>query len=297
LAATMKVALATCDRVPDLTEDDRLLLDELSRRGVSARPLVWNDAGARWAMFDRVVIRSCWDYHLRLSEFLAWLDRVEADGVPLWNPAPLVRSNAHKSYLKDLKGAGLPVVPTAWLERGSTVDLGRLLRDRGWSEAVVKPAVSASAFRTWRVSAQDAASGDAHRALRELTAEGDVLVQPFLREIERDGEWSFVFLGGGFSHAVLKRPAAGDFRVQAEYGGSALTEAPPSSALSEAQAVADYIKGPWAYARIDAVLTEGALTLMEVELIEPYLFLANHPRAAARLADAILTTTSSGPGT
>ena len=293
----MKVALATCDRVPDLTEDDRLLLDELSRRGVSARPVVWNAAGTRWSTFDRVVIRSCWDYHLRLSEFLAWLDRVEADGVPVWNPAPLVRSNAHKSYLKDLKAAGLPVVPTAWLERGSSVDLGRLLRDRGWPEAVVKPAVSASAFKTWRVSAQEAAGGDAPRPLSELTAQGDVLVQPFVKEIEREGEWSFVFLGGEFSHAVLKRPAAGDFRVQTEYGGSVLTEAPPDSALAEAQAVADYIRGPWAYARIDAVLAQGALTLMEVELIEPYLFLANHPKAAARLADAILTAISSGPGT
>jgi hypothetical protein len=95
---------------------------------------------------------------------------------------------------------------------------------------------------------------------------------------------------------VLKRPAAGDFRVQAEYGGSVLSEPPPSSALSEAQAVAHYIKGPWAYARIDAVLAEGALTLMEVELIEPHLFLGNHPSAAARLADAVLTTMSSRPG-
>jgi glutathione synthase/RimK-type ligase-like ATP-grasp enzyme len=292
----MRVALATCASVPDLTEDDRLLLDELSRRGVTAGPVVWNDAGVRWSTFDRIVIRSCWDYHLRLSEFLAWLDRVEAEGVPLWNPAPLVRFNAHKSYLKELKAAGLPVVPTAWLERGSTLDLGRLLQERGWSEAVVKPAVSASAFRTWRVSAQDAGSGDANRAFRELIAESDVLVQPFLREIAQEGEWSFVFLGGEFSHAVLKRPAAGDFRVQAEYGGSVLTEPPPSSAISEAKAVALYFQGPWAYARIDAVLAEGALTLMEVELIEPYLFLGSDPRAAVRLADAVLRPVSREPG-
>jgi glutathione synthase/RimK-type ligase-like ATP-grasp enzyme len=292
----MKVALATCASVPDLTEDDRLLLDELSRRGITARPVVWNDLGVRWSTFDRVVIRSCWDYHLRLPQFLAWLDHVEADKVPLWNPAPLVRSNAHKSYLKELKAAGLPVVPTAWLERGSTLDLGRLLQDRGWSEAVIKPAVSASAFRTWRVSAQDAASGDTRRAFRELVAESDVLVQPFLREIEQEGEWSFVFLGGEFSHAVLKRPAAGDFRVQAEYGGSVLTQPPPSSAISEAKAVANHLRGPWAYARIDAVLAEGALTLMEVELIEPYLFLGSHPMAAVRLADAILMPSSGEPG-
>jgi hypothetical protein len=257
--------------------------------------VVWNDVAVRWSLFDRVVIRSCWDYHLRLAQFLAWLDRVEADRVQLWNPPPLIRFNAHKSYLKELKAAGLPVVPTAWLERGSTFDLGRLLQDRGWPEAVVKPAVSASAFRTWRVSAQEAASGDSYRAFRELVAESDVLVQPFLREIEQEGEWSFVFLGGEFSHAVLKRPAVGDFRVQTEYGGSVLTEPPPSSAISDAQAVARYFRDPWAYARIDAVLAEGALTLMEVELIEPYLFLGSHPMAAVRLADAILRTIGGTP--
>jgi glutathione synthase/RimK-type ligase-like ATP-grasp enzyme len=288
----LKVALATCASVPDLTEDDRLLLHEIARRGVDVRPAVWDKPEVTWPAFDHIVIRSCWDYHRRLPQFLAWLDRLQDHGVSVWNPVPLLRVNAHKSYLQELEAAGLPVVPTAWLQRGTDLELGSLLHERGWAQAVIKPTVSASAFRTWRVSARDTARDETRRAFRELVGESDVLVQPFLPEIEREGEWSFVFLGGAFSHAVLKRPAAGDFRVQAEFGGSVLVQTPPTSAISQARAIADYFRGPWAYARVDAVLAGGGLTVMEVELIEPQLFLACHPMAAKRFADAILVNRS-----
>jgi glutathione synthase/RimK-type ligase-like ATP-grasp enzyme len=284
-----RVALTTHAGVPRLTEDDGLLLEELRRRGVEARPVLWDDAAVRWETYDRVVIRSCWDYHRRLPEFFAWLERLEGQGVPLWNPAPLVRWNARKTYLRELEGAGARIVPTAWLARGASSDLAELLAERGWVEAVIKPAVSASAFRTWRVSARQAAGAEVRRVFGDLLAEGDVLVQRFLPEIERSGEWSLVFLGGGFSHAVLKRPAEGDFRVQMEFGGRVAPESPPASVVSQAREVAALIPGPWAYARIDGVAAGEAFTLMEVELIEPYLFLSEHARAAARLADAILS--------
>jgi glutathione synthase/RimK-type ligase-like ATP-grasp enzyme len=271
-----------------LTDDDGLLLQELQRRGVEALPVVWDDAAVSWETYHRVVIRSCWDYHRRLPEFFAWLERLEGQGVPLWNPPPLVRWNARKTYLRELERAGARVVPTAWLEQDSAADLAGLLAERGWPEAVVKPTVSASAFRTWRISAQEARSPQTRRVFGDLLAEGDVLVQRFLPEIERSGEWSLVFLGGDFSHAVLKRPAEGDFRVQAEFGGRVITEPPPASVVSQARAVAALIPGPWAYARIDGVAAGEAFTLMEVELIEPYLFLSEDATAAARLADAIL---------
>jgi glutathione synthase/RimK-type ligase-like ATP-grasp enzyme len=290
----LRVALATCALVPELTEDDRLLMGEMSGRGCDARPFVWDDLAVRWSQFHRVVIRSCWDYHKRLPEFLAWLDRLEADKVPLWNPASLVRANAHKSYLRGLQAAGLPVVPTVWLERGARADLVDLLKERGWAEAVVKPAVSASAFRTWRVSIHEAAGPQGRGAFRRLLGERDVLVQAFLPEIERDGEWSFVFFEGEFSHAVLKRPAPGDFRVQSEFGGEVLARSPSDSVLAEAERISHHIPRPWAYARIDAVEAQGVLTLMEVELIEPHLFLGTDPRAPGRFASAILSTAVDG---
>lgn len=286
--ASSGIALATCAALPRLTEDDRLLQEELRRAGAEAVAAVWDDRAVDWGRFDRVVIRSCWDYHLRLPEFLAWVDSVEARGIPLWNPGRIVRANAHKSYLRELAARGFPLVPTAWLSRGSRAALSDVLDERGWTDAVVKPAVSASAFRTRRVSRAEAEDAATRRSFAELIAAGDVIVQRFAPEIVQPGEWSFVFLGERYSHAVLKRPAAGDFRVQHEFGGHLAKESPSSSALAQAQRVADWIPRPWLYARIDAVEIAGTLHVMEVELIEPALFLDADPAAPRLFAEAVL---------
>lgn len=284
-----KIGLATCAKVPDLTPDDRLLLDELLRRGVDARPVIWDDPSVPWSTLDGVMIRSCWDYTERPGEFLAWMDSLEAAGVPLWNPAGLVRWNHHKGYLLELERSGVPIVPTVFLDRGSRISLSSLLEERGWPEAVIKPAISASAYRTSRVSLAGAV--DAQEALDDLLADGDVLVQRFLPEIASLGEWSFLFFAGTFSHALLKRPGAGDFRVQTELGGSAVRQEPPAGLFEQAQAVARRIPEPWLHARVDGVDLGGTFTLMELELIEPFLFLADDPLAPARLADALTART------
>jgi hypothetical protein len=285
----LTIGIATCAKVPDLTPDDRLLVDELLRRGVDARAVAWDDPSVPWTTFDSVVIRSCWDYQLRIEPFLAWLAALEEAGVPLWNPAGLVRWNHHKGYLQDLERSGVAIVPTVFLERGAGVSLSGLLAERGWTEAVIKPAVSASAYRTSRVSLENAAP--AQEALDALLADGDVLVQRFLPEIASLGEWSLIFFAGTFSHALVKRPGTGDFRVQVELGGSAVRQDPPSGFLEQAQALARRIPEPWLYARLDGVDLDGVFTLMELELIEPFLFLADDPPAAARLADALTART------
>ena len=285
----MRIGIATCARVPDLTPDDRLLVDELLRRGVDTRAVLWDDPSVSWATFDSVVIRSCWDYQLRTGPFLAWVASLEEAGVPLWNPAGLVRWNHHKGYLQDLERSGVAIVPTVFLERGARASFAELLTERGWTEAVIKPAVSASANRTSRVSIESAAP--AQEALDALLADGDVLVQRFLPEIASLGEWGLIFFGGTFSHALLKRPASGDFRVQTELGGSAVRQDPPPGILAQAQEVARRIPEPWLYARIDGVDLGGVFTLMELELIEPFLFLADEPLAPVRLADALTART------
>ena len=282
----MRIAFVTHARLPGLSADDLLAVEELRRRGVEVEPTVWDDPAVRWSAYDRVVIRSCWDYHRRLDEFLGWLDRMERERISLWNPAAVVRGNVDKAYLVDLAAAGLSVVPTVRLERGSAVDLAALLEERGWSEAVVKPSVSASAFRTGRIGR--GAAAPAQGELNELLASSGALIQPFLAEIQTGGEWSLVFLGGEYSHAVRKRPRTGDFRVQQELGGSAELEIPAPALVEQARAVVAKIPGPWLYARVDGVEIGGAFTLMELELIEPSLFLACDPRAPARFADAIL---------
>jgi glutathione synthase/RimK-type ligase-like ATP-grasp enzyme len=252
---------------------------------VAAEPVVWDAVDVRWEEFAGVMVRSCWDYHRRLEEFLAWVARVEGSGVPLVNGAALLRWNSHKAYLRDLAGAGVPTVPTRWLTRGELTSLAELLQGEGWDVAVVKPAVSASAHDTWR-TAPPTATQDQPRFDAQLER-GDVMVQLYFSEVAAPGEWSLVFFGDRFSHAALKRPAAGDFRVQWEYGGSAEAMVPPRHLIEEAERVLEAVDGRTVYARVDGVERGGSFILTELELIEPHLFLGWDPQAATRLARAL----------
>jgi hypothetical protein len=247
---------------------------------------VWDARGVSWPSFDRVVLRSVWDYHLRLPEFTQWVDARARDGSALLNPPALVRWNLHKSYLDDLAAAGCPVIETVRVPRGPAASLAALLGERGWPEAVVKPAVSASAHRTFRVARPEAETLQAE--LAAILDEGDALVQRLAPEVLHAGEWSIVFVGGAFSHAVLKRGAAGEFRVQEEFGGRATPADPGRDVKAQAAAALAAAPGRATYARVDGVVREGAFVLMELELIEPVLYLGTDPRAAARLADAVL---------
>ena len=282
-----RIALATSAKLPTLNDDDRLLIPALAELGLGAVPAVWDSPDVCWEEFQGVLVRSCWDYHHRLEEFLAWVSRLERAGVPVWNPPAVLRWNSHKGYLRDLAARGVSIVPTRWLERGAQADLAGLLRDAAWRDAVVKPAVSASAHGTWRTCGETASADQ--RRLGELLRAGDAMVQPFMPEVVEPGEWSIVFLGGRVSHAVLKRPGAGagDYRVQWEFGGSAAAMAPPDTLLADAEAVMAAVPGDPAYARVDGVERDGRLILMELELIEPHLFLAWNAEATGRLAAAL----------
>ena len=285
----MTVALATCAEHPELPAGERSLLAALRALGMDAEPAVWDSPDVDWASFEGVVLRAAWDYHVKADAFRAWLGRMEAAGVPLWNPAPVVRGNMAKSYLRSLEAAGVTVVPTAWIERGDARSLDETLAGRGWTQAVVKPVVSASAFRTRRVVRGEPGGQE---ALEEVLAHSDAMVQPYLPEIAAEGEWSFIFLDGSFSHAVLKTPAPGDFRVQSEHGGAAERREPPPELLAQAAAAAALGAKGLLYARVDGVRRGRDLLLIELELIEPYLFLDEAPGAAARLAGSIAARVS-----
>ena len=288
LSPRKRIAFVTHAGLPGLAADDQLAVAELARRGAEVEPTVWDDPGVQGSGFDGVVLRSCWDYYLRLSSFLDWLARLEREGVPLWNPAAVVRANVDKGYLGKLAAAGVSVVPTVQVEKGETADLLAILDERGWDEAVVKPAVSASAFRTWRTSRAEAQAQQA--SFDELLSLSSALIQPFLPEIQTRGEWSFIFLGGELSHAVLKRPQEGDFRVQEHLGGSSRPAVPSRELIGQARAVVEKIPRPWLYARVDGVESGEGFLLMELELTEPSLFLGTDPGAPARFAKAILAS-------
>lgn len=264
----MLIALVTCARLPRLTEDDQLLAAALRDGGAEPRAAVWDDADVDWASFDAVILRSTWDYHLRIDEFLAWLDRLDGCGARVWNPVPVVRWNTNKGYLRDLD---VPRVPTAFVSRGG--DTGTAMREHGWRRAVVKPAVSATAFET-------------HVVEHGEIARRDVLVQPFIEEVIREGEWSLLFFGGEYSHAVLKRAKPGDFRVQNDFGGTSEVLDPGADVIAQASRMLANVPSTL-YARVDGVVIDGVFTLMELELIEPGLYLGMHAEAPERLARAV----------
>lgn len=276
----------TCQPWPEISESDRLAQQALERRGavVEARP--WNVPNADWGGFDAVVLRSNWDYHFDPEGFLAWLDRLERAGARIWNPPDLVRWNVSKRYLLALQAAGVPTVATVILEDETHAGLEALMAERGWSVAVMKPEISASAHDTRLVT--DATMADAVAALASGTIRRPVLLQPFVEEIRTRGEWSLVFIDGALTHAVLKRPASGDFRVQPRLGGTAEALPAPDPVASAARAALAVLPVAPLYARIDGVETAAGFLIMEVEVNEPGLFFPYAPAAAERFAEAIL---------
>lgn len=279
------MAFATYQRLPHLIDDDRRVVAQLAHHRIAADAAVWDDATVDWAGYDAVVIRSCWDYHLRHAEFAAWLNRLAALTVPVWNPVSLVRWNMDKHYLLELQSRGVNVVPTMALQQGALIDLSALLESQSWDQAVVKPTVSATAYGTWRTSAATARQDQARFA--ELLGRSGILVQPFAEEVSAQGEWSLIFFHTGYSHAVLKRPQAGDFRVQEEWGGATRATTPPPTLIQQAEAILATIPEPWLFARVDGVDRAGTLMLMELELIEPSLYMEEAEDAPARFAEAI----------
>ena len=272
----MPLTIATCTPLPEPDPDEQILLDALARRGVTARVIPWN-AGPP-PTDGPVVIRSTWDYHHALPAFLAWCAAIPR----LYNPLPLAAWSAHKSYLLDLAAAGVPVVPTVYLAPGQRGSLASITAALGWEQVVVKPAVGAG---SWGAKRLFAGEGETH--LAELLANRGALIQPFMAEVEREGERAVVWIDGQITHCVRKSPRlSGDH----ESVSGALPVAPDEAVVVDAAlALAEARTGARPlYARIDLVRDEaGQPRVMELELLEPSLFLAQHPPALERLADAL----------
>lgn len=291
----MIIQFATAADLPALTPDDCLAGEALAALGVQVEPVVWSEPERGSARrVAAVVIRSCWDYHLREREFRVWLDGLERRDLVVINELPLIRWNMHKKYMDELQQTGVPVVPTVWVKCGDARSLRDILDVAGWSEAVVKPAISACAHETWQVHGHDAAAME--ERFTRLRSTGDVLVQRFLTEITTEGEWSLVFFGSEFSHAARKRPRPGDFRVQVEHGGSDTSEVPPHALIADAARVVGCLPGTPVYTRVDGVVVDGEFLLMEVECIDPFLYFQMHAPAAARFAAEVMRRVNEASG-
>jgi glutathione synthase/RimK-type ligase-like ATP-grasp enzyme len=282
----LSIAFATYRDEPGIAADDAPAADALRRAGVTVTPVVWDGSDPDWSRFDAVVIRSVWDYFRKADRFERWVREFTACAPRLWNPPAAVLWNINKRYLLDLAGRGINVVPTEYLTAAANPDLRAILERRGWGEAVVKPAIAAGSHGAWRTS-PSSAEGDQVRLAAQLDAR-DALVQSYMPEIGSRGEWSLVFFGPEYSHAVLKQPQSGDFRVQEHLGGRTTQAEPDPDLLRQARAAVAAVGQPLLYARVDGVERDGQLILMELEIIEPSLFLAHGSGSAGRFAEAIL---------
>ena len=257
----------------------------LAQAGLEVEARDWA-AASDLAGFDLVLPLLVWGYPFAPSQWAEAVDRWEAEGVRLRNPAPVLRWNADKIYLERLAGRGAPVVPTRHCTQLDEAGLEEAARAFGTERLVAKPRISSSAWQTIRWSPGGALEGG---------PEGAAMVQPYLPEIERSGEVSMIFFGGAFSHAIAKRPQPGDFRVQPEFDGIIAAHRPEADEHEAAARILAAVDEPLLYARIDLVRgLDGKPQLIELELIEPDLYLGYDDGAGARFAAAALAATARG---
>jgi glutathione synthase/RimK-type ligase-like ATP-grasp enzyme len=269
----------------NILHDDSLLAEALTAHGLSSVRVDWSDPSVDWASFKLAVFRTTWDYFDRFPEFTAWLTRAERE-VRFINDAKTAWWNLDKHYLGDLERRGVAIVPSVYHEAGSAETIPELLARSGWDEAVIKPCVSGAARHTYRVNANTA--GALQQQIASVLAGEAFILQPFVRDIQLGGERSLMVLDGVATHAVQKVPKSGDFRVQDDHGGTWSPYEPTAEEIAFAQQAIAAVDPRPAYGRVDIVRgNDGNIQLMELELIEPELWLRSKPEAATRFAAAI----------
>lgn len=269
----------------NILADDGLLIDALAERGLTSQRVDWADPDVDWSAFRCVVFRTTWDYFERFAEFSTWLDRV-SKLTRLCNPLPTVRWNLDKHYLADLGRQGIPVVPSRFFERGTTPVLSDVLEEAGWDETVIKPCVSGAARHTYRMNRHTAS--ELQPLVSNLLQAESMMVQPFQDNIMLNGEDTLMVFAGQYSHAVRKVAKPGDFRVQDDHGGTVHPLRPTAEQVELAERAFAACNPLPLYGRVDMVKdNDGRLAIMELELIEPELWLRFHPPAAELFAEGI----------
>ena len=267
--------------------DDELAVLPLARRGIKVDTVPWDRPGVDWRHYALVVVRSPWDYPQQPQRFLGVLEEIERIGVRLENGSEIARWNLQKTYLRDLAARGIETVPTFWRDRLGPGELSPLFEELRSTEGVIKPVVGANAQGAWRLDA--ARVRTLAMEIENFFADRPLMLQPFERGIVEEGEYSMMYLNGVHSHSILKAPKAGDFRVQEEHGSEIRLVEPEPALLAAGNAAIAAIGQRLLYARVDLVRSDDAFRLMELELIEPSLYLRIDPGAPDRFADAIAT--------
>ncbi|MCC5934262.1 MAG: hypothetical protein LAT75_02235 [Candidatus Cyclonatronum sp.] len=270
----------------NMLRDDALLQEALKKRGLSSVRIDWARPEVDWSLFRCAVFRTTWDYYERAAEFSAWLDRVQHHTL-LLNPPEMIRWNMDKHYLADLEAKGVNIVPSVFMETGSDpAEMAGLMQQQGWAEAVVKPCVSGGAWHTYRVNAGNAP--EVADKIRPVLAKQSFILQPFMQSIVDTGEDTLMVLNGTYTHAVRKCAAKGDFRVQDDWGGTVQAYEPEPAQIALAEQAMAAVSPQPVYGRADMVRdAHGNWAIMELELLEPELWIRYHPPSAEPFAEAI----------
>lgn len=264
-----KVGFITCEEFADLYYDDQYLVAPFSKAGIEIIPIIW-DRPIDYEKFDLLVFRSAWDYHQKTAQFKEWLKTLKNVSTPICNAPAIIEQNYDKHYLKNLQEKGFSIIPTLFFEDVRQIDLATILEEQGWQKGVIKPVISMSAYHTYSFDENKCA--DLQQQLEQYYSETSVMVQKFTPEITTEGEWSIVFFDKTYCMSALKKPKAGDFRVQGELGGTVEYLDPPKKIIEEAKEILDSYQEDILYARMDGIIHNGQFQLMEAELIDPELY-------------------------
>ena len=267
-------------------DEDQILSSILTQEGISHEIVAWSDPLVVWSRFTTLLIKSTWDYFDYYPAFLNWIAEIQQLQIPVLNSLDTILWNSSKRYLLEIEQNGFPVIAGIILEKGKPVNVAQIqekIKSEIW---VVKPLVSGGAKNTLKIPVLEWEKFAPQ--VRALVEEEDFLVQPFVPEVAEVGEYSLIFFNQVLSHAVLKTPAKEDFRVQHYFGGTIQTIEPTSKMLESCQALVQKFAPDSLYARVDGVEIDGVFHLMELELIEPYLFLGLADQAIPNYRTALM---------
>ncbi len=279
----MKIALLTCATWPGMQEKEQAIAQEFSPH-IQADVVVWNNPSVNLSDYQCLIFRTIWDYFEHPEAFSAWLEKIAQLGIKTINPIAAIRRNQHKFYLKDLQNLGVEIIPTVFIPINTSCELEAIIPGH-WEKVVIKPAVSGGAYLTRLFDVSEVAN--VMEEYKPIMAQRDVLIQPFMPEIQEQGELSMLFFGGQFSHAVLKTPIAGEFRVQSQFGGNYRAIEVSEELIATAANIIAAFGGDLVYARVDGIISDGKFLLMELELIEPDLYLDYDKSAKKRYIAAL----------
>lgn len=271
--------------IQNILLEQELLKSAFEAQGLKVDITYWDNPSYEWQQTKSVLFRTVWDYFERFDEFWDWLEQVKTK-TRLINSYELIKWNIDKHYLRDLKNNDIQVVPTYFADRGNNISLQEIANLNDWKHIVIKPAISASAFNTYKITNDEIEQKE--QLFHELLQTHDMLVQPFFPTISELGEASLMVFGGKFTHAILKKAKAGDFRVQDDFGGTVHDYNPTQEEIKFAEKVFQSCTSLPIYGRVDIVWDSNKhIYLSELEIIEPELWIRNRPESANKIAEAV----------